>query len=104
MVQVTVDISMVELQRGQDRGAWTVVQEFWAFVEIGTVVLVAFNHKVRSLPQAKGPVDIAHHGPNKKTWLIASVLEQPGNERGRGALAMRASDHHRVPLLDKKMC
>ena len=50
MVQVTVDIGVVELQRSEDSGAWTVVQEFWAFVEIGTVVLVAFHHKVRPLP------------------------------------------------------
>ena len=74
MVQVTVDIGVVELQRGEDGGAWTVVQEFWAFVEIGTVVLVAFNHKVRSLPQTKSPVDIAHHWPQQKARLIASVL------------------------------
>ena len=94
MVQVAVDISVVELQRGEDGSAWMVVQEFWAFVKVSTVILVAFNDKVRSLSQTKGPVDVAHHGSNKKPWLVASVLEQPGNKRGRRTLAVRAGDNH----------
>jgi len=104
VVQVAVDIGVVELQRGEDGGAWTVVQEFWTFVEVSTVVLVAFNHKVRSLPQAKSPVDVAHHGSNKKSWLIASMLQQPGDKGSRRTLAVRAGDDHRVPLLNKEMC
>src|SRR6266540_3954414 len=74
VVQITVDVGMIELEGGQDRSAWTVVQEFWAFVEIGAVVLIAFDDKVRPLPQTKRAVDIAHHGPHKKARLIASVL------------------------------
>src|SRR5438552_3790742 len=74
VVQVTVDVGMIELDGRQDRGAWTVVQEFWAFVEIGAVVLIAFDHKVRPLPQTKRPINIAHYGPHKKARLIASML------------------------------
>src|SRR5215475_7048889 len=39
VVQVAVDIGVVELQRGEDGSAWMVVQEFWAFVKVSTVVL-----------------------------------------------------------------
>ncbi len=104
MLEIPVDIGMIELDGGHDRGAWPIVQKLRSFIKISAVVLIPFNHHVRALAQSKGAVKIAHDRADEHVRITPGLGEHPGDQGRGGAFAMRASDHHTVTVLNKKIC
>ena len=98
MCQVAINIRMVEFERRQHRGAWAIVQKFGSLIKVGTVVLIALDDEMCPLPESKGAVKVLHDSTDKHAGVIASVAQQPGDQRRGRTFAMRARDHHGMAL------
>src|SRR5690606_25906027 len=77
VLEVLVDVGVVELDRGEDAGAWTIVQELRPLVEEGRVVLVALDDEVGAGPAARGPVEVLRDAADEEARPEPAMIEQP---------------------------
>ncbi len=96
------DVGVIELQIVQDRGARPVVDELAALVEEGRVVLVGLDHEEVRRRDARGHAEVLRHAADQEAGLVAGVLQDPRQHRGRRGLAMRAG-HRQHPLAAQHM-
>jgi hypothetical protein len=90
------DVDVVELDRGQDRGARTVVEELRALVEVGGVVLVALDHEVRALAQEPALAEGDRHAADEQAGIAAGLGQDVGDQRRGRGLAVGAGDDDAV--------
>ncbi len=76
-VQVFIDIGMVEFDGGQDDRIWKIVEEFWAFVEECSVVLVAFQDEVAAFAKPETAAEIFCDAADQERWSQVCYLENP---------------------------
>src|SRR5882762_6323228 len=97
-IQILVDISVIEFHRGQDDRIGEIVEEFRPLVEERGVVLVPFKDEVFPLPKREARPEIFSNSADQKRWLLPRRLEDPGQHRRRGGLAMRSgNEQHLLP-------
>ena len=98
MIQVGVDVGVVEFDGGEHRHPGPEVHELGALVEKGGVVFVALQDHVRAPAHPviglEIPGDAAHH----EAGVQAQGVEQPGDERRGGGLAVGAGHHQALAL------
>ena len=81
---------MIEFEIVDDRDFGQVMHELAALVEKGRVVFVAFNDEPFAVSEARSLAQIIRDASNEIARIQAVVLENPGQERSRRRLAMRA--------------
>ena len=89
---------MVVLDRGEDQGLGTVVQELGAAVEVGGVVLVALDHEAGPGAAAKTDAEVDRHAADEEAGIAAALRPDPGRHGAGRGLAVRAGDHQRLPV------
>ena len=88
---------MVELDAREHRRARAVVQELGSLVEVGGVVLVAFDDDVRALPEPEVRLGVERHAADEEGRIGARDDEHVRHQRRRRRLAVRAGDDDAVP-------
>ena len=97
--QVVEDVGVVVLEVVQHRSARPVVDELAALVEEGGVVLVGFDHKGGSGAGSGRDAEIQRNAADQKAGIAARMLQDPGQHRSRGGLAVGAGNrHHMAPV------
>jgi len=79
-VEVGVDIGMVEFDVVDDRDVGQVLQELGRLVEVGAVVLIAFDDEVPALPHTVARsvfAEIQRHAADEHARVDAAVREHP---------------------------
>ena len=66
MIEIPIDVSVIELDRGQDQRIRVVVEEFGGLIEEGGVVFVAFNDKCRACALTERTVKVEGDPTDKK--------------------------------------
>jgi hypothetical protein len=94
--QVGKDVGVVELEVVEDRGARAVMHELRALVAEGGVVLVGLDHEEGRLGQPRRHAEVLRHAADQEAGIEARVFQHPGQQRGRGGLAVRAG-HRQHP-------
>src|SRR6185437_5374762 len=89
---VRVDVGVVILEIVEDQRAWPVVDELRALVEEGRVVFVRLDHEEWRRPEARARPEVRRHAADQEAGLEPRVLEDPGEKRRSGGLAVRAGD------------
>jgi hypothetical protein len=75
------------------------VHKLRALVEERRVVLIRLNDEQGSRTEARAHAEVRRHATDEKAGVAAGVLEDPGEERCGGGLAMGAGDReHPAPL------
>ena len=105
--EVGEDVRVVELEVVEHRRARVVVDELAALVEERGVVLVGLDDEGRAraagtvrLAQARRHAEVARHAAHQEARLEAGLLQDPGEHRRRGRLAVRAGDGQHVAALE----
>src|SRR5712692_6709814 len=96
MLQITIDISVIELHRIEQHGLRSVMEELGTFVEERRVILIAFNDEEFAFTQLIPTAEVATDTTHQHARLMTGLLQHPGEERGRGRLAMRAGNNERA--------
>src|SRR5213080_3528186 len=65
-IEVLVDVRVIELDVVDDGGLRQVVHELRAFVEVGRVVLVAFDDEVIAVGDVKADAEVLHHAADEE--------------------------------------
>ena len=106
--EVVEDVGVVELQVVQHRRARPVVDELAALVEEGGVVLVGLDHERRRpsprrtrIPQPGRNAEIRRDPADQETGLEPCAIEDPGQHRAGGGLAVGAGHRQHVPALQQ---
>ena len=89
------DVRVVEFEVVQDRDRRLVVHELRALVEERRVVFVGLDHELAAGAHARGHAEVLRHAADQEARRAAGVFEQPGEDRGRRGLAVRAGDGER---------
>jgi hypothetical protein len=97
--QVRKDVGVVEFQVVQDGRARPVVHELAALVEECGVVLVGLDHEVGPLPKRAETPKFMRHAADQEAGLQAGLVQDPGQHRGGGCLAVRARHCQHVSAL-----
>ena len=90
--QVGEDIGVVELEIVEDCRPRPVVDELAAFVEERGVVLVSLDDKERTVGEPRRDGKVLWHAADQEAGGQPGILEDPGQHRGGGGLAVRAGD------------
>src|SRR5881394_3487475 len=90
--KIVEDVGMVELQVIQNRGLWTVLHEFGALIEEGGVVLVRLYNEKIAAGVSGGHREIDRNPANEEARRLARALQDPGEHRRDGRLAVSAGD------------
>jgi hypothetical protein len=93
--KVFVNIRMVKLDIIHYRDLGQVVHELWAFVEIGSVVFVAFDDEVVAPGHPKADAKILRDASNQECRVKPPLVQYPGSNAGGRGLAVRARDDQR---------
>ena len=94
-----IDVGVIELDVVDDGDVGQVLQELRGLVEVGAVVLVAFDDERLALADAvAGAVvaEIPRDAADEHRRIGAGRGQQPPGQRGGRGLAVRAGDHDRV--------
>ena len=101
-VQIVEDVRMIELEIVQYQAARTVVQELTALVEEGGVVFVGFDDEERRRAETGRDAEVPGQAADQETGLEPGLLEDPGQQAGRGGLAVGAG-HGQHPAFAQQM-
>ena len=110
--QVVKDVGVVKLQVVQHRRAGAVVHKLAALVEEGGVVFIGLNHKQWALrlraragngalvcTEPGRDAKVQRHAADQKAWLQPGALQNPGQHRRGGRLAVRARHRQHMAAL-----
>jgi hypothetical protein len=100
-VEVFVDVRMVEFDVAHDGEFRQVVHELRPLVEIGRVILVAFDDEMLAPGHAKTRAEILHHAADEKRRIQAAHFHHPRRKARRRRLPVRARDDQRAPPADE---
>jgi hypothetical protein len=92
--EVREDVRVVVFEVEQHRRARAVPDELGALVEKRGVVLVGLDDEERRGSRARGHAEIARDAADQEPRVEPRVLEDPGEHRGGGALAVGAGHRH----------
>ena len=96
--QIREDVRVVVLQVVEHGGTRPVVHELGTLVEEGRVVFVSLDDEIGLAPQARRDREVARHATDQEARLAPGSLKDPGQQRSRGGLAVRAGHaHHPAP-------
>ena len=98
-VDVAIDVGVIELDVVDDGDVGQVLQELRRLVEVGAVVLVAFDDERLALADAIARAVVAEvprDAADEHRRIRAGRGQQPPGQRRRRGLAVRAGDHDRV--------
>ena len=90
--QVRKDVGVVVLEVGEHRGAWPIPHELRALIEEGGVVLVGLDHEEGRGGGARRHAEVARHAADQETGIEPRMVQDPGEHRRGGALAVRPRD------------
>jgi len=97
--EIGEDVRVIELEIVQDCHSRAVMDELRALVEEGGVVLVGLDHEQVAAAQPRRHPEVGRHAADQETRGQSGVLEQPGEHRSGGGLAMGAGHReHPAPL------
>ena len=99
--EIIENIGMVELDIVDDDGFGEVVDEFAALIEEGGVVFVTFDNEPIAVGETGTLLQIVGDAANEVTRVAATVLEDPGEERGGGGFAVGAGG--RLPRMKNSL-
>ena len=89
---------MIELHISDDGHLRQVMEELRPLVPVGGVVFVPFEHEgFPRRPEAEAAFEAEGHPADQEPRLAPRPAQNPGEERGRGGLAVGPGDHHRDP-------
>ncbi len=101
--EVRKDVGVVVLEVVEHRGARAVVHELAALVEERGVVLVGLDHERRAgIAQPCADAEVQRHAADQEAGLASlgqGLLEDPGQHRGGGGLAMGAGHRQHMAAL-----
>ena len=96
--QIREDVGVVVLQVVEHGGTRPVVHELGTLVEEGRVVFVGLDDEIGLAPQTRRDREVARHATDQEARLAPGSLKDPGQQRRRGGLAVRAGHaHHPAP-------
>ncbi len=95
--EVGVDVSVVELDVGEDGGVGEVVEELGAFIEECRVVLIAFEDEGLCGADFEAGAEVFGYASDEEGWgeggvLAAGDLEDPGEHAGCGGFSVGSDD------------
>ena len=99
--KIMVNVRMIEFDIVDDRQFGQVMHELRTFIEIRSVVLVAFDNEVIAAGHAKANAKVLGNAADQKCRIQSALIRKPGPDAGRGGLAMRAGHHQRAAPADK---
>src|SRR5437764_13446003 len=91
-IEALVNICMVEFDIIDNRDLRQVVHELRAFIEVGRVVLVAFDDEVIAVGDAKADAEVLHYAAHKECRIETSLIDYPRGQTGRRGLSVLAGD------------
>ncbi len=93
------DVRVIELEIVQNGRTGTVMDELAALVEEGRVVFVGLDDEEIGRRQPRRQPEVARHAAHQEARVIAGVLQNPGEHRRGGRLAVCAgySEHPLLP-------
>ena len=96
---VLIDVGVVELEIVEDEGARAVMDKLRPLVKKSTVVFVRLNNKEGRSTQTRAGLKVGRSAADQKTGSAPGMLENPGEHRCGGRLAVRARNgQHPAPL------
>ena len=88
---------MVKFDIVYDGDLGQIMHEFWLFIEIRGVVLVALDDKMIAAGHAKARPKILHNTTDQKRRIKPADFADPRRDARRRRLAVRPGDNHRAP-------
>ena len=95
-LQVLEDVGVVELEVVDDGHLGQVMDELAALVEEGRVVFVALDDEPFAVGEARALAEVVRDAADQEARVQPVVLEDPGQQRSGGGLAVRAGDDQRA--------
>ena len=91
--EVFKNVGVIEFEIVEDGDLGQVVDELAALVEKGRVVFVALDDEPLAVREARALAEVVRNAADEERRVQLVVLEDPGEQRGRARLAVRAADH-----------
>jgi hypothetical protein len=88
---------VVEFDVADHRGPGQVVPHLRALVEVRGVVLVGLDDEVLAVGQAEGRAEVLRDAADQERRIKPRAFQEPGDDRRRRRLAVRARDSDDVP-------
>ena len=102
VIEVTIDISMIELDRRQDQGVRMVMKEFGRLVEKRRVVLVALDDKMLASPLTEGAIEVERNSANQQGRVSAGRQQDLCEEIGGRRLSVGSAHCDAMMLRDRE--
>ncbi len=100
-----VDVGMIELDAGEDRGVRPVMDELRPLVEIGRVILVAFDDEVAAgASRTRKSAEVTNQSADQIPRLMAGAIERGREHAGRRRLAVGPRDYEWKTVFEKERC
>ena len=90
--QIGKNVGVIVFEVVEDHGTRPVVHELGTLVAECGVVLVGLDDEKRTVGHARGNTEVDRHTSDQEPGIHAGVVENPGEQRGRGRLAVRSRD------------
>jgi len=94
VVEIAIDIRMVEFDRGDNRIVRGIMEKFWALVEKCGVIFIPLDHKKIPLSDPEIQAEIDWDPADHEPGILSAPVQNPGDNRGRGRLAVGAAYDH----------
>src|SRR5579859_6350399 len=94
--EIFKDVGVVKFEVVDNRDLGLVVDEFAALVKKRGVVFVSLDDEPRAPGESCPLGKIVGDAADEVTWVEPIVLKNPGQQRSRGGLSVRAAHHQRT--------
>src|SRR5688572_20900873 len=101
VVEVVVNIGVVKLDVVDDRDLGQVVHELRLLVEVGRVILVAFDDEMITAGDTKTCAEVMYDATDEETRIEPADLTDPCGDARRCRFAVRPGDDKRSSAADK---
>src|SRR5215813_11945848 len=95
-IQIDVDIGMIEFNVVDDSEFRQIVHELRTFVEVSSIVFVAFNDEIIAVRHPKADPEVLRHAADQKRWIQSALVHHPGCNTTRSGLTVRAGYDQRT--------
>ncbi len=97
-----IDVGVIVLDVVDHQDTGLVVPELRHLVEEGRVVLIALDDEDAPRAELGTQAVVVEDAPNEEGGVAPGILQNPGNERSRGGLAVGTADHDPMARLPQK--
>src|SRR6185503_16291559 len=92
---------MIKFDVVNDRNLRQVVHKLRPLIEIGGVVLIAFDNEIVAIRYTKANAEVLRHSTNEEGRIKSTLIQNPSRNAGRSCLAVCAGNDQGASAANK---